>query len=148
MIRPVLALVVLVGVGCGYVSEGTKKALNKGGELAGTAATEVVEGVATGVEETWDVAVELSPAHSAAGLVIGTTSVEADEEGRQNRLVVYLSTSGAVHDTLTAIAYDKRGAEMGRTTQVITMAANTGDHIVLSFQPRTDLGRKCRVEIR
>ncbi|HRH39705.1 MAG TPA: hypothetical protein PK760_15250, partial [Flavobacteriales bacterium] len=75
---------------CGRVAEGAKGALNKGGEIAGTAATEVIEGVTTGVEETWNLDVVLSDELKAKGLVLGKTQVESDSAGMDNRLIVYV----------------------------------------------------------
>ena len=60
MKRTLIICSVLAIAGCGRMVDGTKDALNKGGELAGSAATEVIEGVATGVEDTWSINVVLS----------------------------------------------------------------------------------------
>lgn len=142
-----LCAILLLG-GCDWAGKKTKQALNKGGELAGSAATEVIEGVTTGVERTWKVDVRLSSDLQDRGLILGKTQVMGDEQGRDNRLVVYLSTEQGLSDTLSAIAFDKDGLEMGRTQLVLEAAANTGDHYELQFQERTDLERKSRVEIR
>jgi len=133
---------------CNWAEKKTKQALNKGGEFAGSAATEVIEGVTTGVERTWKVDVELSSELRARGLQLGRTQVVGDEQGRDNRLVIYLSTDKGLRDTLSAIALDKDMLEMGRTTLVVDAPPNSGDHYVLQFQDRTDLERKSRVVIR
>lgn len=133
---------------CDWAGRKSKEALNKGGELAGTAATEVIEGVTTGVERTWKVDVELSSELLERGLILGTTQVESDAQGRDNRLILYLSTERGLVDTLSAIAYDKDGLEMGRTRLALDAAPNSGDHYTLQFQERTDLARKTRVFIR
>lgn len=133
---------------CDWAGNKTKQALNKGGELAGSAATEVLEGVTTGVERTWKVDVQLSDELLEQGLILGKTQVMSDEQGRDNRLVLYLSTERGYEDTVSAIALDKDGLEMGRTQLVIQANPNTGDHYELRFQDRTDLERKSRVLIR
>ena len=147
-----IAILPLLGVlllsSCNWAENKTKQALNKGGELAGSAATEVIEGVTTGVERTWKVDVQLSDALRAQGLQMGKTVVLSDEQGRNNRLKVYLSTDLGLQDTLSAIAFDKDSLEMGRTTMIVSAAPNSGDHYELLFQEDTDLGRKSRVLIR
>lgn len=143
-----LFLLLLMISACNWAGEKTRDALNKGGELAGSAATEVIEGVATGVENTWSVDIRLSDELRSRGLALGKTSVEIDSAGRSNRLIVYLSTESALSDTLTAIAFDQAGAEMGRASIPLTVAAGTGDFHVIHFQAYTDLERKGRVEIR
>jgi hypothetical protein len=133
---------------CDWAGEKTKDALNKGGEFAGSAATEVIEGVTTGVEETWSVDVKLSDALTAKGLAIGRTQVEADSGGHDNHLVIYLSTTTDIDDTLTATAFDQDGVEMGRTQLPLQLNAGSADYHTFVFQSRTDLERKSRVEIK
>lgn len=65
------AVFVLSVFSCGRVADGTRTALNKGGEMAGSAATEVIEGVATGVEKSWALNVQASEALRTRGLGIG-----------------------------------------------------------------------------
>jgi alpha-beta hydrolase superfamily lysophospholipase len=73
--------------------------------------------------------------------------VQADEEGRDNRVVVYCSTTTAISDTLHAKAFDKDGREMGRASVPVSLAAGGADHLVLQFQALTELERKCRIVI-
>lgn len=133
--------------GCGRVVDGTKDALNKGGELAGSAATEVIEGVTTGVEKTWGLDVLLTEELKARGLAVGKTQVETDSAGMDNLLIVYLSSDRAFKDTVQAVAVDEDGREMGRSTLVLDLPAGSADYHMLKFQSRTDLERKSRVEI-
>jgi len=146
------AVIILAAAGalsaCSWAGEKTKDALNKGGELAGSAATEVIEGVTTGVERSWSVDVQLSEALKGRGLRLGKTTLESDAEGRDNRLIVYFSSDAAFTDTLTAVAFDQDGLEMGRTQALLTLPPNGGNFSVLQFQPFTDLERKSRVEVR
>lgn len=145
--RTALLLGLFLVIGCGRVKDEARDALNKGGELAGSAAGEVLEGVTTGVEETWSVDVTLSDALKARGLALGQVQVQAGEEGRDNRVVVYCSATTAISDTLQARAFDKEGKEMGRAAVPVVLAAGGADHLVLQFQSLTDLERKCRVVI-
>lgn len=143
----ILASVVLLSA-CNWAGEKTRDVLNKGGELAGSAATEVIEGVATGVEDTWNVDVRVSEELKAQGLTLGKTSLESDSAGRTNTLILYLSSERAITDTLTAVSYDQAGAEMGRTTVPLVIVAGSGDFHLLRFQAYTDLERKGRVDLR
>lgn len=143
-----LLLLISLSTACEWAGRRTKEVLNKGGELAGSAATEVVEGVTTGVERTWKVDVQLSGTLQERGLVLGKTMVSSDHEGRNNNLVVYLSTERTFRDTLSAIAYDKDGSEMGRARLFLDMPAHTGEYHELAFQRLADLERKSRVIIR
>jgi len=146
--RSLTFLLFFVLSACNWAGEKTRNVLNKGGELAGSAATEVIEGVATGVEDTWSVDVRLSEDLKTQGVMLGKTSFENDSAGRTNTLIVYLSSDRAIADTLTAVAFDQAGAEMGRTTVPLVIDAGNGDFHLLHFQTYTDLERKGRVELR
>ena len=74
----VVACVTLMLCACDRAKQGARNALNSGGELAGQAATEVIEGVTTGVEQTWKVDVRLSPVLLQQGVALGKTVVESD----------------------------------------------------------------------
>lgn len=145
-VLPLLGLFLMSG--CDWAEHKTKQVLNKDGELAGSAATEVIEGVTTGVERTWKVEVQLSDALRGQGLQMGKTVVFSDAQGRSNRLKVYLSTDVGMQDTLSAIAFDKDSLEIGRSTMIVNAAPNSGDHYELQFQEDADLERKSRVLIR
>jgi hypothetical protein len=145
--RALPLVLALVLCSCGRVTEEARDALNKGGELAGSAAGEVLEGVTTGVEDTWSVDVQLSNGLKARGLALGKVQVLADSAGRDNQVVLYCSTTAAFQDTLRALAYDKDGAEMGRATVAVVLPAGGADHFTLQFQALTDLERKSRVGV-
>lgn len=144
----VAAVFVLLLWGCGRVRDEARQALNKGGELAGSAAGEVMEGVATGVEESWSIDVQLSGSLKARGLALGQVQVLSDSAGRDNLVLVYCSTTAAFADTLEARAYDEEGAEMGRASVPVSLAPGGADHLHLQFQALTDLERKCRVVLQ
>ena len=134
--------------GCGRVAEGTKSVLNKGGELAGTAATEVAEGVATGMEKTWSIDVRLSPELQHRGLSLGKTMVEADSVGTANVLVLYVIAAQGFSGPVTAVAIDKEGREYGRASTELQLTTNGANYFTLRFQSRTDLERKTRIELQ
>lgn len=147
--RPAAALLCLpLLAGCGRVVDGTKGVLNKGGELAGAAASEVVEGVTTGVEKTWSIDVRLSDDLRQRGLSLGKNIVEEDSAGRDNVLVLYVIAEREFSGTVTAVAIDKDGREYGRASTLINLAAGAADYHTLRFQSRADLERKTRVELR
>jgi hypothetical protein len=144
-LAPVFGVIMLMS--CDRAKQGAKEALNEGGRAAGTAAGEVLEGVTAGVEDTWAIRVELSEARKQQGLGLGKVEVEAGEGGNDNVVVLYLTTTNAMNDSLRVMAYDNDGAEMGRTWVRIHAAAGSGDFYEARFPQRTDLERKSRVTI-
>jgi hypothetical protein len=143
---PMIIGVVLL-MSCDRAKHGAKEVLNEGGRVAGTAAREVLEGVTTGVEDTWSVQVELSDARKEQGLGLGKVQVETGEGGNDNVVVLYLTTTTMINDSLRVTAYDNDGAEMGRTMVRIHAPASSGGFYEAHFPKRTDLERKSRVTI-
>lgn len=141
-------LLVALLCSCQRAKEGAREALNTGGELAGKAASEVLEGVKTGVEETWSVNVRLSPELLSKGVSLGKVSVGSDSLGNDNLLVVYLTNAQALHDTLSVLAFDKDSLEMGRAAVPVNAEAGSGAYYEVRFPSRTDLERKSTVFIR
>lgn len=148
MKKAIQLLPILLLFSCGRVVEGTKDALNKGGELAGSAATEVIEGVTTGVEDTWSIDVALSEELKAKGLTIGKTQVESDSADMDNMLIVYVVADQAFNGAVNAVASDEEGREMGRSQLIMELPAGGADYFTFHFQSRTDLERKSRVVLR
>jgi hypothetical protein len=143
-----VVLLIAVLCSCQRAKEGAKEALNTGGEIAGKAASEVLEGVKTGVEDTWSVNVRLSPELLSKGVSLGKVTVESDSTGNDNLLVVYLTNERALRDTLSVLAFDKDSLEMGRAAVVVDAAAGAGAYYEVRFPARTDLERKSTVFIR
>lgn len=139
---------VIILTSCGRISNGTKGLLNKSGEFAGSAATEVIEGVTTGVERSWGLNIELNESLGSRGLVLGKVQVKTDSAGMANHLILYLSTDQRIQDTLHATAFDEEGREMGRGLLVVDLPAGGAEFHNIRFQDRTDLERKSRVTIR
>lgn len=138
---PFLLLVGLIA--CQRAKDGAKDALNASGEIAGKAASEVLEGVTTGVEETWDVDVRLDSTLAQRGVSLGRTTVTGS-----NTLSVYLIADRDFNDTLAAFATGKDGVETGRARTPVALKAGMADYIDLVFQERTDLKRKSTIVIR
>src|SRR5262245_59559437 len=125
---------VLALVACQRAKEGAKDALNASGEIAGKAASEVLEGVATGVEETWDVQVELDPSLKERGVSLGRTTVISD-----NELSVYLIASTPITDTLMAVATEKDGLEMGRAPVIVALEAGMAGYFDVPLMEMPEL---------
>lgn len=144
---PLFVLAVCLA-GCDGMVEGTRNALNKGGELAGNAAGEVIDGVTSGLEKARSIEVVLSDELRSAGLSLGRTQVEKDSTGTADRITIYLVAERGASDTLQAIAADAEGREMGRSSVVLSMAAGAAAYHTFRFQEGTDLAHTSRIEVR
>ena len=138
---PTLLLIITL-LGCGRVKEGTKEALNKGGEVVGKAATEIADGVAEGVEKTLRIEIKLSENLTAQGISRGKYDIEDAKGGSDNQLVLYLIFENDFEGELLAKAFDEEGLEMGRARLTVEGKAGEAAYFDFTFDKRTDIETK------
>lgn len=145
-LEPFIALLCLVLLGaCQRAGEAAKNTINKGGEVAGQAASEFLKGAKEGVEETLALPVVLDPSLDGLGLSVGKT--EASGVDNYNTLNVYLMFDRDMSDTLVAKAYDADGLEMGRVRFAVSGKAGDTAWQTIAFPEQTDLEAKGKVVI-
>ncbi|MEM6830921.1 MAG: hypothetical protein AAF551_10440, partial [Bacteroidota bacterium] len=111
-----LTLSILLVISCDSIKKKTKETINKSGEAVGKTASEFIEGVSEGIEETLKCEVSLSQALQDQGLKTGKFTVDNDTTGgKENQLTLYLIFENDFKKTLTAKAFDKNELEIGRT---------------------------------
>lgn len=147
MMRPGALLAVLLCLwllpSCQRASEAAKNTINKGGEVAGQAASEFLKGAKEGVEETLTLPVVLDTSLEGLGLSIGKTEATGGEG--YNTLNAYLIFDRDLSDSLIAKAYDADGLEMGRVRFAVNGKAGDAAWQTITFPEQTDLEAKGRV---
>lgn len=146
LLYPTLIVLFIIS-GCSRVKEGTKEALNKGGEVVGKAATEIADGVAEGVEKALQVEVNLSADLQSLGLSQGKYAIENADSGEDNRLVLYLIFDKDYQGELLAKAFDKDGLEMGRARIDVVGKAGEAKYFDFNFDKRTFIETKSVITI-
>jgi hypothetical protein len=139
-----LPLVIVALTGCQRAGEAAKETINKGGEVAGQAASEFLKGAKEGVEETMAISVELDPSLTEKGMVMGKSEIASVGYSTLN---VYLALDRDFNDTLLAKAFDADGLEMGRVRFGVSGRAGDAGWHALEFPQETDLEAKGRVVI-
>lgn len=139
----VLALVIVTLGACERAGHAAKETINKGGEVAGQAASEFIKGAKEGVEKTMALTVELDTALSRRGVSLGKTEMSDDYSALQ----VYIILDRDLSDTLVAKAYDADGLEMGRARFGVSGKAGDAGWHTITFPEQTDLEAKGRVVI-
>lgn len=142
-----LLVLAALSMSCGRVKKTAKDAVNKSGETVGSAATEFVEGVSQGVEQTLQCEISLSPDLQKKGVKTGKFSVKNDTLGSNNQLTLYLIFDKDFNAPLTAKVFDKNGLETGRSK--LTVEAKSGDagYYDFIFDRRTYIEAKSKIEI-
>lgn len=143
--RKVLAVALLIGPlsACERAGNAAKETINKGGEVAGQAASEFIKGTKEGVEKTMALTVELDTALTRRGASLGKTEMSDDYSALQ----VYIILERDLSDTLVAKAYDADGLEMGRARFGVSGKAGDAGWHTITFPEQTDLEAKGKVVI-
>ena len=136
-------------VSCNRVKSKSKEVINKTGETVGEAATEFVEGVTEGIDNTLACDLTLSKELTAQGLSLGVFSVESEyftENG--NVLRTYLIFEQDFNSDITAIVTNKMEQETGRSTISIEAKSGSADYYEFIFDERTHIDVKSIIKIK
>ncbi|MFN9596399.1 MAG: hypothetical protein ACK560_06370 [Bacteroidota bacterium] len=143
----ILVTVLLISCG-GEVADKAKETLNKGGEVVGETATEVLEGIKEGMDQTLECELAIADDLKKNGVSNGKFEVVSDSIGGSNNvLTAYLIFNQDFSDTLYAKAFDKNQVEIGRAKVLVTVKAGDAGYYDFKFDPRTYIEVKSRIEI-
>ena len=143
-----LTLLTLLTMSCGRVKKKTKDTINKGGETIGKTASEFIEGVTEGVEQTLQCKLTLSQELQEKGLKAGKFTIQnGPAEGNNNQLTLYLIFDKDFKGTLTAKVVDKNGIEIGRAKLEVEGAAGDSGYFDFDFDKRTYIEVKSVITI-
>ena len=132
---------------CDFLKDKSKQAINKTGEVAGKTATEFVEGVGHGIDESLSLTIDLSEELLSAGLETGAYLTESRNEGTDNVLSLYVIFNNDFSDTLSVKVFNKDGLEMGRTKTMVEGKKGTAAYFDFEFDKRTNIESKGKVTV-
>ncbi|MFM7768646.1 MAG: hypothetical protein ACKOKB_06315 [Bacteroidota bacterium] len=141
--------IVFLFLSCGgNIKEKTQETLNKGGEVVGETATEVLEGIREGMDQSLECDLIISDQLNQLGVSSGKFEVASDSLGGNNNvLTTYLIFNKDFSDTIFAKAFSKKNLEIGRSLVVVTAKAGDAAYYDFKFDKRTYIEVKSRIEI-
>ncbi|NDI99137.1 hypothetical protein GWA97_08635 [Flavobacterium sp. LaA7.5] len=138
-----LLIISLIAVSCNKA----KDTVNKGGEAVGETATEFINGISEGVDNTIDSKIVISDELKNKGISIGKYYLKKDDSGNNNILVIYIITENDFNGTLTFKVFDKKDAEYGRQKIEVSGKAGEASYYDVVFDSRTDIESKSTIKI-
>lgn len=120
-----LLVVVTACTSCDRSKQAAKSAINKTGEVVGKGASELADGIAKGVSETFDCSVKVAEPLAKKGLSTGKFIVT------DSSLVLYCIFDKDLKQTFMAKVFDPKGAEYGRSK--VSISAKAGEARYVSF---------------
>ncbi len=138
--KQLLTAVLLVGLlaSCNR----TKEVINKTGQTVGEGATEFVNGVGEGIDQTLQSEVVLSDNLKAAGLQTEKFKLHDGSEG--DSLTVYVIFNKNFKQTVSVKVYDDKGKEYGRSSMALEGLANEARYVGFAFDKHTDFEHKSK----
>ncbi len=142
-----IIIILLLAVSCNRVREKAKDTVNKGGEAVGETATEFINGVGKGVDNTLDNKIVISDELKNEGISLGKYYVKKGDSSNDNVLVIYIITEKSFNGTLTFKVFDKKDAEYGRQRIELNSKAGDAAYYDVIFDERTDIESKSTIKI-
>ncbi|WP_052466943.1 hypothetical protein [Psychroserpens damuponensis] len=133
---------------CERVKNKTHETINAGGEVVGKSATEFVEGISEGIDETLEAKIKLSPLLVENGLATGKFEITDNPlGGKDNLLTLYLIFNRDFNEILRIKVYDKNGLETGRAKLEINEIKGDAGYFDFTFGKRVQIENRSLIVI-
>ncbi len=129
---------------CDRVKRTAKDSISKTGQTVGKGTSEFFDGVADGVDQTFQSKLQIAEPVAAAGLKAGKFAITNSPQGPENLLTAYLIFEQSFQDTLIMKVYDRSGKEYGRSKKLISGKKGEAAYYDFTFDPRTRIERKSK----
>ncbi len=120
----------------------SSESVNNIGKKAGETAGEFFEGAGKGAENALDIKLVPGKSFASKGIEIGKTTIDDNENGNDNVLVVYLIFNANFKGNLTSKAFDDKNLEFGRATTLVEGKKGEAKFVEFIFDARTNIDAK------
>lgn len=129
-------------VSCNWAKRKTKETVNKTGEMVAKTGSEFVDGVAKGVEKTFQNQVVISEQLKRQGLQTGKIIISSTDSSTDNVLTTYLIFNDNFDQNVTIKVLNEQDQEYGRATQNLKGQKGEAKYIDFVFDKRTNIDGK------
>jgi hypothetical protein len=136
----------LITASCNWAKEKTKETVNKTGEVVGKAGSEFVNGVAKGVEKTFENEVRFSEQLSKQGLESGKIIIRSSEHHSDDIVSAYLIFNSNFDQEITIKVISPQGKEYGRVRQKVKGKKGDAFYVDFAFDGRTNIDGKGTIQ--
>jgi len=143
----ILILFTLFLFSCNWTKQKAKETVNKTGEAVGRAGSEFTDGVAKGIERTFENEVSLSNALQQQGIKTGKIIINGTDSTSDNILSVYFIFNKDFDSNITIKVMDDSGQEYGRRSERIKAKQNDAGYFDFVFDKRTNIDGKGKLVI-
>jgi hypothetical protein len=132
---------------CNWAKTKAKNTVNEAGQVAGKAGSEFVNGVAKGIEKTFQNEVVLSEDLKMKGVKTGKIIIHGSDSTDNNILSVYFIFDKDFNRGITIKVISNEGQEYGRLTQIVTGRQGEAKYLDYIFDKRTNIDGRGKLQI-
>jgi len=132
---------------CNWAKTKAKDTVNEAGQVAGKAGSEFVNGVAKGIEKTFQNEVVLSEDLKMKGVKTGKIIIHGSDSTVDNILSVYFIFDKDFNQGITIKVISNEGQEYGRLTQIVTGRQGEAKYLDYIFDKRTNIDGRGKLQI-
>lgn len=132
----------LVTASCSWAGKKAKETVNKTGEVVGKAGSEFVNGVAKGVEKTFENEVRFSDPLVKQGVEAGKIVIRSSEHHSDDILSAYLIFNNDMDQEVTCKVFSPEGKEYGRARAHLKGKKGDAFYVDFNFDSRTNIDGK------
>ncbi len=120
--------------------------IQKASEKAGQAVSEVAKGVSKGVKSSYGIQITKTDSNALKSIDIGKIILKS-KDGTDNMLSIYFIFKKDFSRKLMIKAYDNKGLEMGRSSQLVKGKKDEARYIDFIFDKRTNIDNDNKITI-
>jgi len=136
----------LITASCNWAERKAKATVNKTGEVVGKAGSEFVNGVAKGVEKTFENEVKISDQLTKQGLEAGKIVIRSSEHHSDDIISAYLIFNNNLDQEITIKVFSTQGKEYGRVRQKVKGKKGDAFYVDFNFDSRTNIDGKGTIQ--
>jgi len=143
----IVLLMFVTLLSCNWAKSKAKDTVNKSGEIVAKAGSEFVDGVAKGVEKTFESEVKFSEQLKQKGLKSGKILVSSSDSASDNILTAYLIFDNDFDQSITVKVFNESGQEYGRVGQLVKGVKGEAKYVDFVFDKRTNIDGKSKITV-
>jgi hypothetical protein len=136
----------LITASCNWAERKAKETVNKTGEVVGKAGSEFADGVAKGVEKTFENDVKFSDPLTKQGLESGKIVIRSSEHHSDDIISAYLIFNKDFDQEITIKVFSPQGKEYGRVRQKVKGRKGDAFYVDFEFDGRTNIDGKGTIQ--
>ena len=143
----ILILIVVIS-SCDWAKDKAKDTVHKTGEIVAKTGSEFADGVAEGVEESFDNIVSVSDTLRQQGIETGKFIVSGTDSTTDNIFTAYIIFNKNFDGIITSRVIDEQGKEFGRSSVTINALQGEAKYVDFVFDSRTNIDRSDKIIVQ